>query len=96
MRYTRKRETWARHKLQAIFQRRLERGQCHHTPALGWREFTCSYWGPFRGDYVVDADLNLTIPSMLITPWDHSVGGQCAHRFMQDVRIEKGVMTFAE
>jgi CRISPR-associated protein Cas5d len=85
-----------RHQLQEIFQRRLERGQCHHTPALGWREFTCSYWGPFRSEYVVDVDLNLTIPSMLVTPWDQSVGGRHAHRFMQDVRIDKGVLTFAE
>ena len=86
----------ARHQLQEIFKRRLARGQCHHTPALGWREFTCSYWGPFRHEYMVDVDLDLIIPSMLVTPWNHSVGGSCAHRFMQDARVERGVLTFAE
>jgi CRISPR-associated protein Cas5d len=85
-----------RHRLQEIFQRRLDRGQCHHTPALGWREFTCSYWGPFRNEYVVDEDLNLAIPSMLVTPWDRSVAGSYAHRFAQNVRVEKGVLAFAE
>ena len=85
-----------RHQLQEIFMRRLERGQCHHTPALGWREFTCSYWGPFRSEYVVDTDLDLVIPSMLATPWDRNVGGGYAHRFAQDVRVSKGVLTFAK
>src|SRR5262249_44504616 len=37
-----------RHHLQDLFVRRLRRGQCHRTPCLGWSEFTCSYWGPFR------------------------------------------------
>lgn len=85
-----------RHHLQALFERRLRRGECHHTPALGWREFTCSYWGPFRDAYEVDANLNLTIPSMLLSVWDHPSDGQYAPRFMQDVRIERGVMSFAQ
>ena len=86
----------ARHQLQEIFLRRLARGQCHHTPALGWREFTCSYWGPFRSGYEVDTELNLTIPSMLHTPWDRHVDGRYAHRFFQNVQVERGVLTFAQ
>ena len=44
-----------RHFLQDLFNRRIQRGQCYRTPSLGWREFTCSYWGPFRTDeYEVD------------------------------------------
>jgi len=84
------------HHLQELFRRRLERGQCHHTPALGWREFTCSYWGTFRGNYEVDTDLELTIPSMLASVWDSANSGQYAPRFSQNVQVEKGVLIFAE
>jgi len=38
----------ARHYLQDLFNRRLKQGRCFRTPCLGWSEFTCSYWGPFR------------------------------------------------
>lgn len=85
-----------RHHFQEMFCRRLTRGQCHHTPALGWREFTCSYWGPFRESYEVDTELELTIPSMLMRPWDRAHGGQYMPQFAQDVRVTKGVLTFAE
>jgi CRISPR-associated protein Cas5d len=85
------------HHLQELFHRRLERGQCHHTPALGWREFTCSYWGPFREKYEVDADLDgLEISSMLVGLWTDASSGQYAPRFSQNVIVEKGVLTFAE
>lgn len=86
----------SRHHLQDLFNRRLLRGQCHHTPALGWREFTCSYWGGFRDDTVVDEKLDLMVPSMLVTPWDQSIRGTYAHRFAHGVRVEKGVLTFAQ
>jgi CRISPR-associated protein Cas5d len=85
-----------RHHLQEMFKRRLERGQCHQTPALGWREFTCSYWGPFRADYEVDSDLDLMIPSMLVRVWDSPHDGGYGPRFAQDVRVERGVLSFAE
>lgn len=38
-----------KHYLQELFERRLKQGRCYRTPSLGWREFTCSYWGKFRG-----------------------------------------------
>lgn len=85
-----------RHHLHDLFVRRLERGQCHHAPALGWREFTCSYWGPFREDTEVDEGLSLTIPSMLVGVWDRPVGGSYAPRYAQDVRVERGVMVYAQ
>jgi len=85
-----------RHHLQEMFKRRLARGQCHQTPALGWREFTCSYWGPFRPDYEVDTDLDLTIPSMLLRVWDSPHDGAYGPRFAQEVRVERGVLSFAE
>ena len=85
-----------RHHLQDLFTRRLQRGQCHSTPALGWREFTCSYWGPFRDRTEVDDTLNLAIPSMLAGMWDRPVGGAYASRFAQDVRIVNGALAYAE
>ncbi len=84
------------HHLQALFERRLVQGQCFRTPVLGWREFTCSYWGPFRDDYEVDADLNLTVPSMLESIWDRPVNGKYMPRFSQGVRVRAGVLTFAQ
>jgi CRISPR-associated protein Cas5d len=85
-----------RHHLQELFQRRLNYGQCHHTPALGWREFTCSYWGPFRENYEVDTELDLTIPSMLVSVWDRANAGGYGPRFTQDIRVRRGVLRFAE
>lgn len=84
-----------RHHLQELFLRRLERGQWFQTPALGWREFTCSYWGPVREDTEVDEAVNLTIPSMLIGLWDRPVGGAWRPRYAQEARIERGVLRYA-
>ena len=85
-----------RHHLQELFQRRLARGQCFRTPALGWREFTCDYWGAFRDGWETDDKLNLAIPSMLDRVWDSETRGQYVSRFRQDVRIDQGVLTYAE
>lgn len=83
------------HHLQDLFERRLRQGRCWQTPALGWKEFTASYWGPFRNTYVVDEDLNLTIPSMLHSVWDTEQGGHYAPSFRYNVRVERGVLRFA-
>jgi CRISPR-associated protein Cas5d len=85
-----------RHHLQDLFQRRLLQGRCFRTPALGWREFTCDYWGPFREDWEVDDALTVEIPSMLDRVWDRELHGQYVSRFRQNVRIENGVLTYAE
>jgi len=45
------------------FNRRLERGQCHHTPYLGTREFATSF-SPADGEKP-DADVNLDLGTML-------------------------------
>ena len=87
----------ARHHLQDLFNRRLEKGQCYQTPSLGWREFTCSYWGPFReGEYEVDTDINLTIPSMLVGVWSAATTGIYAPRFVQNAIVRAGELDFAE
>ena len=87
----------AKHYLQELFERLLEQGRCYQTPSLGWREFTCSYWGKFRPDeYDLDTDLDLKIPSMLVTAWDKVRDGQYSPRFTQNVQVAKGVLRFAE
>jgi CRISPR-associated protein Cas5d len=49
----------ARHFLKDLFDRRLKQGRCFTTPCLGWSEFTCSYWGPFRSVRLSDANGSL-------------------------------------
>ena len=86
-----------RHHLQEMFNRRVARGQCYRVPALGWREFACTYWGPPREErYEVDTDFSEVVPSMLIRMWDRAVGGRYAPQFAQNVRIERGVLRYAE
>lgn len=84
-----------RHHLQDLFERRLTQGRCHRTPALGWSEFTCDYWGPPRPEEtVVDEGLTLDVPSMLLSVWDRETSGGYASRFAQDVRIERGRLVY--
>jgi CRISPR-associated protein Cas5d len=84
-----KKENNPRHHLQELFNRRLKRGQCFRTPCLGWSEFTCSYWGPFRdGITEVDVDLGLEIPAMLLSVWDSPNAGRYDPQFTQGLRNE--------
>lgn len=86
-----------RHYLSDQFQRRLHAGRCLSTPVLGWKEFPCSYWGAFREEeFEVDAELNLTIPSMLLSMWSAPRAGKYDPQFQQNVRIINGVLSFAE
>ncbi|MHB8764001.1 MAG: CRISPR-associated protein Cas5 [Deferrisomatales bacterium] len=95
----------ARHYLKDLFDRRLRQGRCFRTPCLGWSEFTCSYWGPFRnGVTEVDDAMTLKVPSMLLCVWNHPVNpptnpaeGRYAPEFRQDVEVGKvtgGVMEY--
>jgi CRISPR-associated protein Cas5d len=91
-----------KHHLQDLFNRRLERGQCFHTPCLGWSEFTCSYWGLFRDGSdgnspvtEVDNHLTLEVPSMLLAVWDRpTVGQHYLPTYCQQVKIMSGVLTY--
>lgn len=86
----------AKHHLKDLFERRLKQGRCFRTPSLGWREFTCSYWGPFReSEYEVDKALTISIPSMLVGMWDAKHLGRYAPSFAQDVKVERGVLGYA-
>lgn len=83
-----------RHHLQDLFERRLKQGRCHKTPALGWAEFTCDYWGPFRPSREPDEALSLEIPSMLSSMWDRPCDGAYASTFIQNAPISKGRLSF--
>lgn len=84
-----------RHYLKDLFDRRLRQGRCFRTPCLGWSEFTCTYWGPFRsGVTEVDNALSLEVPSMLLGVWDRPTAGQYAPKFRQDVKVTGGVLHY--
>ena len=48
-----------RHYLKHLFNRRLKQGRCWRTPCLGWSEFVCSYWGPYRTTQITDPNGDL-------------------------------------
>lgn len=87
---------YPRHYLQDLFDRRIKQGRCYRTPALGWSEFTCDYWGPARPEWEIDDALDLEIPSMLSSVWDRPRDGAYVSRFTQGARIRKGVLAYAE
>lgn len=95
-RHSAKGGTNACHYLHDLFQRRLRQGRCHRTPCLGWSEFTCSYWGPFReGLTEVDDALTLLVPSILLGVWDRPTGSdRYEPTYTQDVTIAAGVLEY--
>ncbi|ULQ60111.1 CRISPR-associated protein Cas5 [Brucepastera parasyntrophica] len=84
------------HAYQAIFERRLKRGQCHAVPCLGWKEFTPSYFGPFRENTKVQGELNFTIPSLLREVFSRGYSSPVSFVYDQNVRIENGILVFPE
>jgi CRISPR-associated protein Cas5d len=78
-----------------MFTRRLRKGQCFVVPCLGWKEFAPSYVGPFRDSTAVEDSITLEIPSMLHSVFDRAVNGTWRPRYVQNVRIEKGIMEYA-
>lgn len=83
------------HAYQAIFTRRLGRGQSHSIPVLGWREFTPSYYGPLRSETRAVCDLpTLAIPSMLRQVFSGGYDSEVSFVYDQDVRIENGCLTY--
>jgi len=84
------------HALQEMFMRRVSKGQCFSVLALGWKEFTTSYWGPFRDNTQVESSLDLEVPSMLHSVFDKPISGNLNPRFVQHARIEKGVLSYAQ
>jgi CRISPR-associated protein Cas5d len=85
------------HAYQAIFNRRLERGQCYSIPTLGWREFTPSYFGPLRDDTRVQSSApDIVIPSMLREVFGGGYKSSVSYVYRQNVVIEAGCLRFAD
>jgi CRISPR-associated protein Cas5d len=83
------------HAYKAIFERRLKRGQSHTVPFLGWREFTPSYFGAFRENTRVCADLGrILLPSMLRRVFNCAYKGEVVFEYDTDVILEGGVLCY--
>lgn len=84
------------HAYQEIFDRRLQRGQWHHVPCLGWKEFVPDYVGPLRETTTICSDISTVIPSMMWQVFPSGKFGQWQPTFRQNVKIEKGVLHYAQ
>jgi len=84
------------HAYQEMFERRLRNGQCHTMPFLGWKEFVPDYVGPFRDETRVCLEISTVIPSMLWQVFPTGKFGTWQPVFRQNVKIEKGVLDYAE
>ena len=84
------------HAYQEMFERRLRRGQWHHTPCLGWKEFVPDYVGPFRASTSLCPDISIVIPSMMWRVFPSGKFGERQPTFRQNVKIENGVLNYAQ
>lgn len=85
------------HAYQEIFNRRLKRGQSFDNLFLGWREFTPSYWGPFRPETQVLTELpDIHIPSMLRQVFPNGYQSEFDPYYDVDLVIHKGVLLFPD
>ena len=82
------------HAYQEIFYRRLKRGQCFTLPALGWKEFSSSYFGPFREETSVIKEYSTVIPSMLREVFPEGFDSAVMFSFDQNVIIKNGVLNY--
>lgn len=81
------------HAYQEIFTRRLTRGQSYANLCLGWKEFTPSYFGPFRKETKVLEDLpDIYIPSMLRQSFSDGYKSQFHALYDTDILIHHGVL----
>lgn len=83
-----------RHACQAMFSRRLEKGQWHDTPFLGWREFVPDYIGPFRETTQVQKDITLDLPSFLFSVFEPSGDKQPVYK--HDKKVQNGRLEYAK
>jgi CRISPR-associated protein Cas5d len=83
------------HAYQEIFSRRLKRGQCFTMPCLGWKEFGPDYFGPFREETAIQADINTVLPSMLREVFSNGYASEVSFSYDQNVVIKNGVLEFA-
>lgn len=85
------------HAYQDIFNRRLKRGQAFSIPVLGWKEFTPSYFGPFREETEVYKELpDIVIPSMPREVFPDGYQSPYRATYSQVLRIHKGRLEFTK
>ena len=84
------------HAYQEMFERRLGNGQCHSMPFLGWKEFVPDYVGPIREETRVCTEISTVVPSMLWQVFPTGKFGTWQPTFRQNVKIEKGVLDYAQ
>lgn len=83
------------HAYQDRFERRLKRGQWHHTPFLGWKEFTPSELGPVRDDTQRDESVDgISLPSLLHRTFPRGQFTRYQPQFRTGVVIRKGVLDY--
>ena len=89
------------HASQESFNRRLQKGQFHNTPCLGWREFVPDYVGTIRNDTEnkkVQTSIKETLSSFLYCVFDPETGVRNP-RYVQNLsgkEIVNGRLEYAE
>lgn len=90
-----KRTTSPGHAYQEMFNRRLNKGQCFSIPSLGLKEFTASYFGPFREKTAVCSDMeDIHIPSMLRQVFPYGHNSKVSYCFDTNLTIHAGTLIY--
>ncbi|MDR2488744.1 MAG: CRISPR-associated protein Cas5 [Desulfovibrio sp.] len=85
------------HAYQAMFYRRLKRGQCYSIPVLGWREFTPSYFGELRDDTKILSSLpDINISSMLREVFNNGYNSPVSFIYDRDVAVRNGCLNYGD
>ncbi len=82
------------HAYQEIFDRRLKRGQCFSMPFLGWREFSVSYFGPFRDSTQPESTISILLPSFFRETVYAEKKDDWQFLYDQNVSITNGSLTY--
>lgn len=83
------------HAYQEMLERRLQRGQAYGHICLGWKEFTASYFGPFREETTVCTEIDkIVIPSMLRETFSEGYCSEFSPRYDTTVEIHQGTLRF--
>lgn len=82
------------HAYQAMFNRRLKRGQCFSVPFLGWKEFGADYYGHFRLSTDIQNNISTVLPSMLREVFPKGYASDVDFFFDQNVAIQSGTLIF--
>lgn len=83
------------HAYQEMLERRLKRGQSFGNVCLGWKEFTPTYFGPFRQETSVCTEIeDILIPSMLLQTFSCGYCSDFSPEFATEVKIHKGTLLF--